>query len=153
MADQNDAQIILKLFELRREEKMRAARKWFFAFPWQPTYDDFMRIAPPGSDENAYFRMVVTYWDMAASFVAKGILDRDLFYVSNNQELLFVYLKMQHLFTGFRSVSKNNLQYKSLEDVGHAYAEWTKGHSPEMVDVLMKRARGAAPPLTAPKPS
>jgi hypothetical protein len=145
MADQNDAQLILKLYELRREEKMRVARKWFFAFPWQPTYEDFMRIAPTGSEENAYFRMVVTYWDMASAFVLNGLIDRDLFYVSNHQELLYVYLKMQHLFAGFRAVSKNNLQYKSLEDFGRAYAEWTQGHSPEMVDVLLKRARGATP--------
>jgi hypothetical protein len=145
MADQNDASLILKLYELRREAKMREARKWFFAFPWAATLEDFLRTAPVGSDENAYYRMVLTYWDMAAAFVARKILDPDLFYVSNNQELLFVYLKMHHLFPAFRAASKNNLQYKSLEDVGRAYAEWTKGHSPEMVDVLMARARGSAP--------
>ena len=146
MPSHEDAQLILKLYDLRREETMRAARKWWFSFPWPATLADFQRTAPVGSQEHAYFRMVASYWDMAASFVVKGILDRDLFFISNNQELLYIYLKMRHLFADLRGVSKNLLQYKSLETVGEWYVEWANTHSPEFVDAFRARAMGTAAP-------
>ena len=149
MPSHEDAQLILKLYDLRREETMRTARKWYFAFPWPATITDFHSTAPIGSQEHAYFRMVTSYWDMAASFVVKGILDRDLFFISNNQELLFIYLKMHHLFADLRGVTKNQLAYKSLETVGEWYVEWANTHSPEFVDTFRARAMGAAAPAAS----
>ena len=70
----DDAHLILRLYDLRREEKLRAARKWFASMPALASRDEFLKTCPAGTEENAYFRMVTTYWEMAASFVANGVL-------------------------------------------------------------------------------
>ena len=90
-----DAHLILELYELRREERMRAAREWFLQ-KFQPRSIDDVRGLAAGTAENASYRMVTTYWDMAASFVAHGILDAELFLESAG-EMLVVYAKLEAL--------------------------------------------------------
>ena len=92
-ATYDDANLILKLYELRREEKMRAARDWFGGEFFPQSLEDFNVVRKPGSKENVYFRMVTSYWDMAASFVTSGVLDADLFLQSGG-EMLFIWAKM-----------------------------------------------------------
>ena len=84
----DDAQLILKLYEMRREERLRKARAWFSSSFRVRMIDDFTRLCPVGSDENASYRMVVTYWEMVASFVTSGVLHKELFFQSG-RELLF----------------------------------------------------------------
>src|SRR6478672_3637310 len=71
-----DARLVLKLYELRREEKLRAARDWFGGKFFPQTAEEVTALT--GTD-NVYYRMVTTYWEMAASFVVRGILNTDLF--------------------------------------------------------------------------
>ncbi|MGZ4808220.1 MAG: hypothetical protein ACXV7D_02725, partial [Thermoanaerobaculia bacterium] len=68
-ATYEDASLILRLYDLRREEKLRTARKWFGSVPAFASRDQWLQVCPTGSDENAYYRMVTTYWEMASSFV------------------------------------------------------------------------------------
>lgn len=88
--DQNDASLILKLYDLRRESVMRQARQFFIA--WRPqSSEDVMAIAGDFSKpENAFFRQVVSYWEMAASFVNHGVLHPALF-ADNCGEGVLVY--------------------------------------------------------------
>src|SRR6202167_5176257 len=75
-----DAQLILQLYELRREAEMRKARTWWFTGFWPRNADDFMKVAfSPGTPENNWLRQVSGYWSMAASFVLHGVLSADLF--------------------------------------------------------------------------
>ncbi|MEW6128874.1 MAG: hypothetical protein AB1757_17685 [Acidobacteriota bacterium] len=85
-ATTEDAQLILKLYELRREDEMRKARNWYF-FEFNPQSVDDVRAVwfNPQHPHNAHFRMVTTYWDMAASFVVHGTLNGDLFLESGNE--------------------------------------------------------------------
>ena len=71
----DDANLILRLYEQRREDKMRAAREWFAQNFKFHTIEDFNRGCPPGSSMNAYARMIMSYWEMAASFVTSGVLN------------------------------------------------------------------------------
>jgi hypothetical protein len=96
-----DAQLILRLFELRREEKMRKARDWFTFKFFPKTMDDFKVIQDPTAPENSYFRMVTSYWDMAASFIVQGILSPDLF-VESGGEMLFVWAKLEEFIPQLR---------------------------------------------------
>jgi len=90
MGKHEDADLILKLYDLRREKVMREARNWFFTF--NPTsIQDF--IDTMVSENSAYYRMVVSYWDMAASLVNRGAIDEDMFNDSNG-EIVFVYSKI-----------------------------------------------------------
>lgn len=74
-----DAELILKLYDLRREAEMRKARNWWLGF-WPESADDILKIATAlGTQENAWMRQVGGYWEMAASFVLHGVLSRELF--------------------------------------------------------------------------
>jgi hypothetical protein len=83
-----DATLILRLYELRREEKLRAAREWFRTKFFPMTFDDVRTIIQAPGEENAYYRMVTTYWEMACSLVTSGVLHPDLFLQSGGEVLL-----------------------------------------------------------------
>src|SRR5713226_9908882 len=75
-----DAELILRLYEARREAEMRKARHWWVVTFWPRNADDFMEIVTNlGSQENNWLRQVASYWGMAASFVVNGELNEDLF--------------------------------------------------------------------------
>jgi len=75
-----DAQLILQLYDLRREAEMRKARNWWSGEFFPQSADDIMAVAfTMGSQENNWFRQVAGYWNMAASFVLLGALNEDLF--------------------------------------------------------------------------
>jgi hypothetical protein len=75
-----DAELILKLYDLRRESEMRKARSWWLNEFWPQNADDFAKIARAmGSQENNWLRQVGGYWSMAASFVLQGVLNEELF--------------------------------------------------------------------------
>lgn len=79
-ASAKDAEIILRLYELRREPEMRKARNWWLMEFSPRTADDFLKVAwAAGTPENNWLRQVSSYWAMAASFVLQGALDEDLF--------------------------------------------------------------------------
>ena len=129
-ATYEDANLILRLYDLRREEKLRAARKWFGSAPAMHSRDQFLKLCPAGSDENAYFRMVTTYWEMAASFVVSGVLHRELFYRSNNMELLFVWEKIKRMVPELRTFNNDALRYKQMEEVADGFVEYLNQNAP-----------------------
>src|ERR1700683_4471258 len=77
MSIQEEAGLILKLYELRREETMRKARDWYFREFHPQTMADF-RSALFG-EHSGHVRMVITYWDMAAALVNRGAINLELF--------------------------------------------------------------------------
>lgn len=124
-ATYEDAHLVLRLYELRREEKMRQARDWFFKNFHANTMEEFERLCPLGSQENAYFRMISGYWDMAASFVTSGVLHRDLF-IQNSHELLFVWLRMSNIVPLMRERMSNPNIAKNVETVASVMIEKEK---------------------------
>ncbi len=82
----DDAMVILKLYELRQEERLRQARHWLL-FTFQPANaEEFFAVAQTsGSPENAFFRQATTYWEMAAGMVLQGAVNADLFLDSNGE--------------------------------------------------------------------
>jgi hypothetical protein len=100
MSKQEDANLILKLYDLRRETVMREARNWFFTF--NPTsIQDFMDTLM--GEHSGHYRMVVSYWDMAASMVNQGAIDEELFNASGG-EMIFVYAKIAKFIPELRTV-------------------------------------------------
>lgn len=94
LATTEEAQLILKLYELRTEASLRTARAWLTQQFWPKTAEDVFALSRgAGSKENDYFRQVSSYWDMAISFVLHGALSVDLF-VDCNAEPFFLYAKM-----------------------------------------------------------
>jgi hypothetical protein len=88
-----DAQLVMQLYDLRREPEMRKARNWWVAEFWPQTADDVLKLAfTLGTQENNWLRQVNGYWSMAASFVLQGALNEELFIqpaVSGEMFLIF----------------------------------------------------------------
>jgi hypothetical protein len=90
-ASSRDAQLIIQLYDLRREAEMRKAREWWSTEFWPNNADDFMKVASaPGTQENKWLRQVAGYWGIATSFVLQGALDEDLFLVPGFSGEMFV---------------------------------------------------------------
>src|SRR3984893_7484442 len=100
MSKQEEAGLILKLYELRREETMRKARDWFFAEFNPQSLADFN--ATMFGDHSGHMRMVVTYWDMAAALVNDGAISLDLFTKSNGEHI-GVFAKVEPLLGEIRA--------------------------------------------------
>jgi hypothetical protein len=103
-ATHEDAELILKLYDLRRESVMREARNFVFGFAPQ-SVDDLLAVANAfGTKENSYVRQVYGYWDMAAALVVHGTLNALLVY-DTCHEMYFVYAKVQPFLEEFRQKS------------------------------------------------
>lgn len=140
-ATYDDVRLILRLYEMRREEKLRAARAWFSASFKVKTMAEYNQLCPRGSENNAYARQVTTYWDMVASFINSGVLNQDLFFQSG-RELLFVWVRLEPFIGEFRAAMKDPDYYKNLETVGVAYAAYLKKKNPEAYQGFVERVRG-----------
>lgn len=121
-ATYDDVNLILRLYDLRREEKLRAARAWFGKNFKAKTMAEFMELCPPGTENNAQWRQVVSYWDMAASFITAGVLNQELFFQSS-RELSFVWLRIQPFIEEVRTAFGDPNFVKHLEKVATAYGE------------------------------
>jgi len=135
----HDVDVILKLYDLRREDRMRKARGWIFGYK-AATAAEHQAACPPGSDENAYFRMVTSYWDMAASFVTSGAVNKELFLESAG-ELLFVWEKTKAAIAENRKATSNPKYLSNLEAVAQAMID---DMPPGAYQAFSSRVRGAA---------
>ena len=108
------ADLIMKLYDLRRENTMREARNWFISF-FPTSVEDIMKtmIDPATS---AYYRMVTTYWDMAAGFVNHGAIDEAMF-LDSNGECWVIFAKVQPYLEGVRKILENPNYLKNLESL------------------------------------
>jgi hypothetical protein len=137
----DDANLILKLYDLRREPRLRDARKFVGALKPLNSREDFLKACPAGTEENASLRMVVTYWDMAASFVSTGILNKELFFRANNLEVVFVWEKLRMALPEIREVGKNPTQYRHLEEVAAEFIEYMNENAPGWYDTMSANLR------------
>jgi hypothetical protein len=139
----DDAQLILRLFEARREPRLRKARDWIARGFAAETFEELQRVAPVGSEEHASFRMVMGYWEMAASFITSGVLHRELFF-QNAQELLLVWEKVRRLVPELRRRAGNPILFRHLEQVATDYIEWLDAHAPDFYERYQQRVRAMA---------
>lgn len=98
MGKHEDADLILKLYDLRREPVMREARNWFFTFN-PATVAEYMETMM--GPQSGYLRMVISYWDMAASLVNNGAIDEKMFNEANGEHL-FVFAKIEPVLEDVR---------------------------------------------------
>ena len=108
------ADLILKLYDLRREETMRKARNWMFSFNPQSADDIEKTMMDP--EVGAYLRMVLSYWDMAAALVNHGAIDPDMF-AETNGEYIGVYAKVEPFISDLRAKWQMPEAFSNLEKV------------------------------------
>jgi hypothetical protein len=102
LATPADAEIVLKHYELRTEAVMRQARAWITGEFWPTTAEEFFAVAEnPADPHNAWFRQVITYWEMAAAMVLHGAVSAELF-VDSNGEGFFLLAKFAPILEAIR---------------------------------------------------
>ena len=116
MSKQEDVLALLKLYELRRDDQMRTARQWFFSEFAPKSTMDIVALYRGGERTSANFRMVVSYWDMAASFALNGGIDEKMF-LDASSEHIFVYAKIQPFLAELRELFAEPDLFKHLEDL------------------------------------
>ena len=107
MATTSDAEVIMRLYDLRREETLRKARH-FMVFEFRPKTLEELRAVSRDmtAKENSAWRQVLSYWEMAASFVLRGAVDADLF-LDSNAEGILLYAKFHHFHAETEKESGN----------------------------------------------
>ena len=106
------ATLLIRLYELRRDPMMREARAWYVSTFNPNSVDDV--VATLRGPDSAHFRMVTSYWDMAASFVLNGAIDEQMFTEANGEHVI-VYAKLEPFLAEYREKMGNPNYYGSLE--------------------------------------
>jgi len=114
------AELMLRLFEMRREPEMRRARH-FVMHEFKPTtWDEIHYLS--GEDGDRWFRMVTSYWEMVAAFVNKGLLNEDLFFDTHGEDMV-VWKKVQPIVAGARKHIRPTWLW-NLEQVARRHLAW-----------------------------
>ena len=145
MSKQDEAGLILNLYDLRREETMRQARNWYFREFFPESIADF--DATLFGEHSGHLRMVVTYWDMAAALVNNGAISLDLF-TQTNTEHIGVFAKIENLLPEIRSAYGPffAVQLEKLIDAspdGRKQTEGARQRLKTMRERLANRAKAA----------
>jgi hypothetical protein len=114
MSKVESADLILKLYDLRREETMRKARNWMFTFNPKSAQDYMTTMMDP--EVGAYLRMVGSYWDMAAAMVNHGAIDADLFNETAGEHMI-VFAKIEPFIAELREMFQEPKAFYHLEKV------------------------------------
>ena len=118
-ATSKDAELILKLYELRQEPELRKARNWFLVTFWPETAEEYEQVERSfGSQENNWLRQAMGYWNMAAALVLHGTLDHDLFLEpACSGEMFFCFAKMAPILEEVRAKTQNPQMLANIEKV------------------------------------
>ena len=118
-ATEHDANLILKLYDLRREAEMRKARNWFTTEFWPGSAADVLKVANAfPSQENAWMRQVGGYWDMAASLVLCGAINEELFLQPGIcGEMFVIFAKIHPFLKEVRDKMNNPEAFSNIEKV------------------------------------
>jgi len=144
LATPDDADIILKLYELRTEAVMRQARAWVVGEFWPKTAADYFAVADSFTDpHNAYLRQVLSYWEMAAALVLHGAVSADLF-VDCNGEGFFLLAKFAHILEQIRA-RNSTFMLKTSELVSRFSA------ATQRYELTLKRVQGMQERMAATK--
>jgi hypothetical protein len=134
-ATYDDVNLILRLYDMRREEKLRAARTWFVTNFKPKNLEEMAKLAGPGTDGNANFRQAISYWEMVASFVTAGVLNEELLF-QNTRELLVFWLRIKPIVNEVRAAQKDPNAWKNLETVAESFAKYL---GPEVYEAFAAR--------------
>jgi hypothetical protein len=129
--------LMLRLYEDRREPRLREARDWFSANFHVKTAEDLTRVCPPGSQGNVYMRMVLGYWEMVASIVNRGLIDEDLFF-ENTGEQWGVWEQVKPVIVAWRAMFSSPKFLGNLEQHCNRLESWREKRNPGSNEAIRK---------------
>jgi hypothetical protein len=124
-----EVNLMLKLYEMRREPRLRQARGWFLENFHPTSPEDMMQKFPQGGEENTFIRMVISYWDMVASIVNRGLINDELFFESNG-EIWVVWDRMRTIVPTWRAAFKNPHLFQNIEETCKRLEAWREKRAP-----------------------
>ena len=146
-----DAQLILQLYDLRREPEMRKARNWWLVTFWPESAEDFMKVgAAMGTQENNWLRQAAGYWSMSASLVLSGAINQELFLdPSVSGEMFFIFAKVKPFLGELRTKMKNPRMFANIEKLinsskqGREWLKYVEGQVAGRREAMAKMAKAS----------
>jgi len=129
--------LLLRLYDMRREPRLREAREWFGANFQAKTPEEAMKLCPPGSRENASLRMVMSYWEMVASIANRGLIDEDFFF-ENTGEQWVVFEQVKPVLGAWRAMFNSPNFLKNLEEQCTRLEAWREKRNPGSNETMRK---------------
>lgn len=143
------AQLHLQVYDLRREARLRQARDWFFQNFFPEKIEDVERLAPMGTDENAFVRMVAGYWENVCALVNHGALHEELFFETTG-EFFNVWERIKVVAPAMRQRYQSPHVFEHLEKAAGRYEKWMNKRAPKAIAAMRqfvaqyRAARGSA---------
>ncbi|HUL15477.1 MAG TPA: hypothetical protein VLV88_05740 [Terriglobales bacterium] len=125
----DEVNLMLRLYDMRREARLRQARTWFIDQFHPDTSEDMTEKFPPGSEEYNNIRMVLSYWDMVASIVNRGLIDDELFF-ENNGEIWVVWDRIRNVVPTWRAAFRNATMFLNMEEACKRLEAWREKRAP-----------------------
>jgi hypothetical protein len=136
------ANLLLRLYELRRESRMRQGRAWFSSQFDANTPQELGSKYPMGSEESASLRMVISYWDMAAGLANRGLIDDEMFF-ENSMEGWIVWEKVKAIVPAQREAMKNPGYLAQLENFAKRFEAWRERTAPGSLEAFRQTRANA----------
>ncbi len=143
---QEQAQLHLQIYEMRRESRLRQARDWFFNNYFADNLEDAMRIAAPGTEAGAFAMMVFGYWDQACALLNYGLLHEDLFFETSG-EFFGVWERVKPTIQQGRERWVNKQFLAHLEKAASRYESWMEARSPGHIAAMREFMKQMRPQL------
>jgi hypothetical protein len=139
--------LMLRLYDTRREPLLREARSWYMGNFRPKSFEEMAKLAPMGSKQNAFVRMVLSYWEMVASIVNRGLIDEDFFF-ENTGEQWAAWQRVKPIAEGWRAAHRNPHMFANLEKHVQRFEAWRDNRAPGMAEAMrqMMAGLGAAAP-------
>jgi hypothetical protein len=131
------AQLLLQVYEERRETRLRAARDWFFSNYFVNNMEESMRIAAPGTENGALVMMVFSYWEQTCALLNYGLLHEDLFFETTG-EFYGVWQRVRPAIQEGRKMFSNPGFLAHLEKAAARYEQWVESRSPGQIAAMKK---------------
>ena len=138
------AELQLKLYDLRREPKLRQARDWYWQNYWADSLDEAMRVAPMGTEAGTFFMMVVSYWDQACAYLNYGLLHEDLFFETSG-EFFGVWERLKPTIAEGRKRWSNPLFMANLEKAANRFEAWSEKRAPGQIAAMRQMMQQMRP--------
>jgi hypothetical protein len=146
-----DAELILQLYDLRREAEIRKARNWWLVTFWPESAEDFMKVGSAlGTQENNWLRQAAGYWSMSASLVLSGAINQELFLdPSVSGEMFFIFAKVKPFLGELRTKMKNPRMFANIEKLinstkqGREWLKYVEGQVASRREAMAKAAKAS----------
>ena len=128
-------QLHLKVYDQRREARLRQARDWFQQNYNAETFEEAMKIAAPGTEHGTYVGMVIGYWEQACALLNYGLLHDDLFFETSG-EFFGVWEQLKAVVPQFREQFKDPNLLSNLEKAAQRFEAWSEKRAPGRIAAM-----------------